>query len=93
MRVFDHPSKEKSMILYVTPKPKPDLFASAQRLIGKCIFVGWPHLFEAKVIAISNSTIKLTGTQVGATVHFLREDLKPADQAQWTVQRNSISEV
>ena len=48
------------------PFPRPDLFQSdphqlnkiAKELIGSVCYVGWPHLVEAKVVAVSTSTTK-----------------------------------
>ena len=48
------------------PFPWPDLFQSdpqqlnkiAKELIGSVCYVGWPHLVEAKVVAVSTSTTK-----------------------------------
>lgn len=48
MRVFEHPSKEKSMILNIEPKEFPEIDFIAGELLGKTVFVGWPHLVEAR---------------------------------------------
>lgn len=47
------------MILKIVPKPKPDLLTVANQLLGKSVFVGWPHLIEALVIGVSDDKWKI----------------------------------
>ena len=42
---------------YLTLQP---LEETAQRLLGKSVFVNWPHMEEAKVVAVSNGTSKVS---------------------------------
>lgn len=76
------------MILYVTPKPKPNLEALSKRLLGNAVFVGWPHFFEAKVVAVSDESVKYQ-FQLS---NIVKEDMKHLDTAAWLVQKKSILE-
>ena len=48
MKVFEHPSQGNNMILKIVDQGKPDIREVASELLGQCIYVGWPHLVEAK---------------------------------------------
>lgn len=50
VRVFSQASREESFILDVkTGEGTPDLKDVADQLLGKVVFVSWPHLIEAMV--------------------------------------------
>lgn len=56
VKVFDQPSRGDNMIIVVKPgdeieKPMEIL---VNDLMGKIVYVGWPHLMEAKVVRISD---------------------------------------
>uniref|UniRef100_A0A336LMV3 5'-3' exoribonuclease 1 n=1 Tax=Culicoides sonorensis TaxID=179676 RepID=A0A336LMV3_CULSO len=57
VKVFDQPSRNESMIISLKKSElslKPTEYL-AQNFIGKTVYVGWPHLSEAKVIKVSNT--------------------------------------
>ncbi|XP_051172121.1 5'-3' exoribonuclease 1 isoform X3 [Leptopilina boulardi] len=58
VKVFEQPSRGENMMLKITPKQKPDLADVANEILGKSIFVGWPHLIEALVVAVSDDKWK-----------------------------------
>lgn len=49
VKVFQQNSRGENFILDVTEKDTPDLRDLANQLLGKEVFVSWPHLQEAKV--------------------------------------------
>lgn len=62
IKVFDMASRNASVIISVTNEStdeerekKYDLAAIGASLVGKDIFVGWPHLTEAKVVSVSDA--------------------------------------
>ncbi|XP_049866314.1 5'-3' exoribonuclease 1 isoform X2 [Pectinophora gossypiella] len=61
VRVFDRQSLNENMIvrLVYEPSPEPALEAVAAELLGRVIWVGWPHLTRAKVISVSNEKMRL----------------------------------
>ncbi|VEN63002.1 unnamed protein product [Callosobruchus maculatus] len=58
VKVFEQPSRNENMIITIIPDE--DLVGDyiPVDLLGSNVFVGWPHLIEAKVVAISNSRRK-----------------------------------
>uniref|UniRef100_A0A1L8DX97 5'-3' exoribonuclease 1 n=2 Tax=Nyssomyia neivai TaxID=330878 RepID=A0A1L8DX97_9DIPT len=57
VKVFDQPSMNPSMIIHLNAQSNDldgDIGYVSRHLIGKEVFIGWPHLIEAKVTAISN---------------------------------------
>ncbi|CAG9814067.1 unnamed protein product [Phaedon cochleariae] len=55
IKVFEHPSRSENMIITLIPDQKFLGEAIPVDLLGTTVFVGWPHLVEAKVTAISNA--------------------------------------
>ncbi|XP_053648678.1 5'-3' exoribonuclease 1 isoform X1 [Cherax quadricarinatus] len=56
VKVFQQNSRGENFILDITEtKDKPDLKDLAHLLLGKAVFVSWPHLLEAKVEAVSDN--------------------------------------
>jgi len=58
VKVFDQPSRNDNLIIQVVQNDAKDTNVLAKELLGKEIFVGWPHLREAKVIRVSDNTKK-----------------------------------
>lgn len=55
VRVFDQPSRSDNMVIKVIPQEDEIQTAEfAKNLIGKEIFINWPHLTEAKVFRVSD---------------------------------------
>lgn len=58
--VFNRPSDKETLVLSLTPGAPPDAAVlgkplSAGGLVGKTVWVDWPHLREALVVAVSTS--------------------------------------
>ncbi|KAG5876457.1 hypothetical protein JTB14_032690 [Gonioctena quinquepunctata] len=58
IKVFETPSRNENMIITIIPDKKFCGDAIPVDLLGTTIFVGWPHLVEAKVTMISNAKKK-----------------------------------
>lgn len=55
VRVFDQPSRADNMVIKIIPKQEEIATVElAKNLIGKEIFINWPHLTEAKVFRVSD---------------------------------------
>ncbi len=52
VRVFEQASRGENMILRLLPQGAPDTAEVAQELLGKEIWVSWPHMVEAKVFEV-----------------------------------------
>lgn len=50
VKVFDQPSQNENMIITLKPPEdqETDVHKLAEQMIGKSVYVGWPHLTEAK---------------------------------------------
>lgn len=48
------------MIILLEPHPQINIQDAAAGLLGKEIFVGWPHLTEGKVISIMDQTTSIS---------------------------------
>lgn len=60
IKVFEQPSRNESTIVKIIPtEENVDLETLASKLLDKELYVGWPHLREAKVIAVSDATGKI----------------------------------
>lgn len=60
IKVFEQPSRNESMVIKIQePEEIVELKTLATNLLGKEVFVGWPHLREAKVVAVSNAEGKI----------------------------------
>ncbi|CAL1537410.1 unnamed protein product [Lymnaea stagnalis] len=96
-KVFQHNSRGENMLLRIQSKEGLKLEEIADELLGKETYVGWPHLHEAKVIAVANETFKIElleefnkkGKKEAAAISFSRKKLTAAESA--VVGREAIS--
>ncbi|XP_076757496.1 5'-3' exoribonuclease pacman isoform X1 [Xylocopa sonorina] len=87
VKVFQRPSFRESMILHITPSSKTSLTTIATKLLGKTVYVNWPHLKEAFVIAVSNSHSKLNW--VNSTAKEVYEHI---NEEEWDTLRKRITD-
>lgn len=60
IKVFEQPSRGDSMIIKIDePELDVDLNTLASMFMGKIVYIGWPHLREAKVVGVSDKTAKI----------------------------------
>ncbi|RZC39325.1 5'-3' exoribonuclease 1 like, partial [Asbolus verrucosus] len=62
VKVFEMPSRNENMILRILPNELYFGDSIPEDLLGRIVWVGWPHLVEAEVVAISNRKLKCTPT-------------------------------
>ncbi|XP_026751467.1 5'-3' exoribonuclease 1 isoform X2 [Galleria mellonella] len=98
VKVFDQPSRNENMMIELTPeKPlEESLEVVAKEYLGKVIWVGWPHLTRAKVIAVSNESKRLhyvdkRNNNVGAP-NYTTEPNTGNLRTQWISERSTIIE-
>uniref|UniRef100_A0A8D8T5E3 5'-3' exoribonuclease 1 n=1 Tax=Cacopsylla melanoneura TaxID=428564 RepID=A0A8D8T5E3_9HEMI len=53
VKVFQQPSRNESIILELEKTPPPDLKKVADQILGKTIYINYPHLVEIRVQAVS----------------------------------------
>ena len=65
VNIFGHLSKKKSLIIRVENDDEQDMNPSAvnvaKQVMGKVVFVQWPYLTEAKVIAVEDERVSIHG--------------------------------
>lgn len=53
--MFDYPSRNDNMILQPeNRKTLEDVYTVAEKYLNQVVYIGWPHLIKAKIVAISN---------------------------------------
>lgn len=95
VKVFQRQSLKDSMILHIIPPPELNLTKIASELLGKTVFVNWPHMTEARVIGVSNCDTKLS--LINPKMNYFsenvnREEIKGALVSQWNFIRKQINE-
>lgn len=66
VKVFHQPTRNESMIIKIDEiPPEMDIESLGQHFLDKEVYVGWPHLREAKVCAVSDvkKKVEKTGTE------------------------------
>ncbi|KAK6965733.1 5p-3p exoribonuclease 1-like isoform X2 [Biomphalaria glabrata] len=58
-KVFQHNSRGENMLLRIQHKEGVALEDIADELLGNVTYVGWPHLHEAKVVAVANESYQI----------------------------------
>lgn len=60
VKVFEQPSRNESMIIHIVEiRPELSTEELADKYLDKNVYIGWPHLREAKVIGVSDETVKI----------------------------------
>lgn len=96
VKVFQQHSVGENMILNIVSKLTPSLATLASELLGKSVYVEWPHLKEALVICVTDCNVKLSLINpLGGYSHdnLKREDVKGALAAEWNAQIKQIKEI
>lgn len=65
VKVFDQPSRNESMIIQIDEvPPERTLENLAEYYMNREIFVGWPHLREAKVVGVSDTKNRIGSNEM-----------------------------
>ncbi|MCJ8750241.1 hypothetical protein PDJAM_G00260270 [Pangasius djambal] len=100
--VFQQSSRGENMMLEISASQQgePVLEDVAALVLGKCVFVNWPHLEEARVVAVSDGEAKIF-LEEAAGVQKLYEDTPPPvkvvylsdkEQKEWVKEVQGITE-
>nr|CAD7397262.1 unnamed protein product [Timema poppensis] len=90
VKVFQQPSRHDSLVLSITDQGKKDVKAVAHELLGKSIFVGWPHLIEARVQAVSDREVRYFLPSGGSQMAV--EDVRGSMTSQWNMSKRGIQD-
>ncbi|XP_036149459.1 5'-3' exoribonuclease 1 isoform X2 [Monomorium pharaonis] len=96
VKVFQQPSVGDNMILSLILKPTPNVASLASELLGRSVYVEWPHLKEALVIGVASCNVKLSliNPLDGYSQDNLKsEDVKGALSAEWNAHSRQIKEI
>ncbi|KAJ8916294.1 hypothetical protein NQ315_016435 [Exocentrus adspersus] len=88
VRVFEQPSRNENMIISIINDRFPDEKIPVD-LIGSTVWVGWPHLVEAKVVSISNSKLRYQAVEGSG---YNAVDQTDEQVRQWQLEINGITE-
>nr|XP_057944195.1 5'-3' exoribonuclease 1 isoform X2 [Doryrhamphus excisus] len=60
--VFQQPSRGENMMLEILPGEQKEMLCDhvAEQVLGKAVFVNWPHLEEARIVAVSDGETKFS---------------------------------
>jgi len=89
VKVFESPSQGLNMVLTILPQGEPQISEVASDLLGKSIFVNWPHLIEARVVSVSSTDWKFSWTPEEG-IH--KEEMNKTMTEQWHLSRRGIED-
>nr|XP_044992212.1 5'-3' exoribonuclease 1 isoform X2 [Jaculus jaculus] len=104
VQVFQQSSRGENMMLEILVKAESDeldIENVASSVLGKSVFVNWPHLEEARVVAVSDGETKFYLEEpLGSQRVYLGKNAPPSkvvqlgdkDQSNWTKEVQGISE-
>ncbi|CAG4976578.1 unnamed protein product [Colias eurytheme] len=95
VKVFDQPSRNENMIVKILPEEdtNPPIEEVANNLLGKVIWVGWPHLTRAKVVSVSNEKCRLHHIdKQNNEVKYSTEPNVGNMHKQWMSERSTVIE-
>ncbi|KYN27760.1 5'-3' exoribonuclease 1 [Trachymyrmex cornetzi] len=96
VKVFQQHSVLDNMILTLILKPIPNLTTLVSELLGKSVYVEWPHLKEVLVVGVSDCNVKFSLiNQLGGYSHdnLKKEDVKGALSAEWNTLCKQVKEL
>ncbi|XP_050453967.1 5'-3' exoribonuclease 1 isoform X2 [Cataglyphis hispanica] len=93
VKVFQQASMGENMILSIISKETPNLTTLTSELLGKSVYVGWPHLKEALVIGVADNDVKfsLINPLEGYSDNNLKKEIvKDLLAVEWRTQKKQI---
>ncbi|XP_029664328.1 5'-3' exoribonuclease 1 isoform X1 [Formica exsecta] len=93
VKVFQQASMGENMILSIISNEAPNLTTLASELLGKSVYVGWPHLKEALVIGVADNDVKfsLINPLEGYSDNNLKKEVvKDLLAVEWRTQKKQI---
>ncbi|KAL5015240.1 hypothetical protein ScPMuIL_009510 [Solemya velum] len=103
VKVFQMNSRSENMMVHIIDESEPDVESLANDLLGKSIYVGWPHLYEAKVVSVSDDMTRFKLLDQGneksskssraiQSKEMKREEMKESEAGIWHREVQSITE-
>lgn len=98
--VFHMSTLNESQILTLIHDPDPDVDDIARRYCGGSVYVNWPHLLEARVVAVASTQVKYSFeidsyTEGGGVVYktnggIRKTEMTPRDVDEWRLSEKEI---
>ncbi|XP_069753461.1 5'-3' exoribonuclease 1 isoform X2 [Narcine bancroftii] len=101
VQVFQQPSRGENMLLELLPKEEENVDDVANQELGRSIFLNWPHLEEARVVAVSDQETKFFIEEPPGVQKIYGGTTPPptkvvylgaAEQSMWAREVNNITE-
>ncbi|RZF36429.1 hypothetical protein LSTR_LSTR010849 [Laodelphax striatellus] len=89
--VFEQPSRGENMILSLSPRTSSDIKKLANAMLDQVVHVGWPHLREARVRAVSDGEQQFSLRNIdNERKELVEEKLKGGKRELWLAQGRTI---
>lgn len=92
VKVFQMVSLKENMMLKIEEDIEDDINKICEKILGKTIYIGWPHLREALVTAISNDSSKYSCEKRLRSSKFVEEKMSKEDSKIWELQAETVQE-
>lgn len=73
VKVFEQNSRGDNMVLYISNQGLPDIHQVSEQLLGKEIWVSWPHMVEAKVTRVFSKEHSYSINRAGVSMYTRNE--------------------
>ncbi|CAL1299821.1 unnamed protein product [Larinioides sclopetarius] len=92
VKVFQMVSLKDNMMLKIEEKTEDDINKICEKVLGKIIYVNWPHLREGLVTAISDGITRCCYDKRSRASKFVQEEMSKEDKKAWERQVDSVEE-
>ncbi|GFT31283.1 5'-3' exoribonuclease 1 [Nephila pilipes] len=92
VKVFQMVSLKDNMMLKIEEEIEDDIQKICEKILGKTIYIGWPHLREALVTAISNSSSRYSCEKRSRALKFIEEKMNKENSKIWEHQAETVEE-
>ncbi|KAH0550752.1 5'-3' exoribonuclease 1 isoform X1 [Cotesia glomerata] len=94
VKVFEQASRGENMMILISPKESPTIEKISSEILGKTVYIKWPHLVEAFVIGVSTKDSKFTLINMNRPYgmdNLNREFFKDSSKSQWSSESKSVA--
>ncbi|KFM72724.1 5'-3' exoribonuclease 1, partial [Stegodyphus mimosarum] len=94
VKVFQSVSQKENMMLTIKEPKEGNMEKIAKDIIGKTIYVGWPHLREAMVISVADGKVKFSfeKNKKSGNLNIKEEEMSLDEEKIWLRQVESVEE-
>lgn len=95
VKVFQMLSQKENMMLTIKSNKETDLKKIAEQIVGQIIYVGWPHLREAFVVAVSDGKHQILydkSKSASKKIALVEKEMTSDEESIWMKQAESVQE-